>query len=411
MTPHSATLTPLRRRPTSPFGLLRDLPTPAAALANIGPNWFASIMGTGIVANAAVTLPFQVPALRAAATVVWLLASVALVGLCLAFAAHWIRHRAAAHGHAADPVMVQFYGAPPMALLTISTGTLLLGRGMLGNLAIDISWALWLAGTLTGLVSAVAVPYLMFTGFRLTGESVFGGWLMPVVPPMVSAASAALLVPFAPAGQLRLTLLLAGYALFGLSLLPSVIVTMLIWQRLAMHKLGPTRMVPTLWIVLGWLGQSVTAVNALGAVAHLALPVPYATGFEVFGLVYGLPVFGFAMLWVALAAAVTVRAAREHLPFSLTWWSFTFPIGTVVTGTSALAVHTGARVLAVVAGLGYLALVGAWGTVAVRTAAGSLLGTLFLPAAPTTPATPAVPSGRPTPVATATAQRAPVAGS
>jgi hypothetical protein len=57
----------------------------------------------------------------------------------------------------------------------------------------------------------------------------------------------------------------------------------------------------------------------------------------------------------------------------------------VVTGTSALAVHTGARVLAVVAGLGYLALIGAWGTVAVRTAAGSLRGTLFLPATPVSP--------------------------
>ncbi|MDT7621529.1 MAG: hypothetical protein QOF99_2430 [Pseudonocardiales bacterium] len=393
MTIGSAPFNPLYRRPISRFGLLRDLPTPAAALANIGPNWFASIMGTGIVANAAVTLPFQVPGLRVAATVVWMLASVALVGLCLAFGAHWMRHRAAALGHAADPVMAQFYGAPPMALLTIGSGSLLLGRGVLGNLAIDISWTLWLAGTLTGLVAAVAVPYLMFTRFRLTGESVFGGWLMPVVPPMVSAASGALLVPFAPAGQLRLTLLLAGYALFGLSLLPSVIVTMLIWQRLAMHNVGPTRLVPTLWIVLGWLGQSVTAVNALGAVAHLALPAPYATGFEVFGLVYGVPVFGFAMLWVALAAAVTIRAAREHLPFSLTWWSFTFPVGTVVTGTSALAVHTGARVLAVVAGLGYLALVGAWGTVAVRTAAGSLRGTLFLPATPAPAATPVPPAG------------------
>jgi tellurite resistance protein TehA-like permease len=100
------------------------------------------------------------------------------------------------------------------------------------------------------------------------------------------------------------------------------------------------------------------------------------------------------MLWVALAASVTIRAAREHLPFSLTWWSFTFPVGTVVTGTSALAVHTGARALAVVAGLGYLALVSAWGTVAVRTAAGSLRGTLFLPATPAPTATPAPPAGQ-----------------
>jgi C4-dicarboxylate transporter/malic acid transport protein len=364
------------------FRLLRDLPRPAAAFANLGPNWFASVMGTGIVANAAVTLPFQVPDLRAAATVVWLLASVLLVGLCAAWAVHWTRHRENARGHAADPVMAQFYGAPPMALLTVGAGTLLLGHGMLGGLAVEVSWVLWLAGTVAGLASAVTIPYLMFTRFELTGESAFGGWLMPIVPPMVSAATGALLVPYAEPGQARLTMLVACYALFGLSLLASMIVTTLIWQRLAMHRTGPARMVPTLWIVLGWLGQSITAANGLGGVAHLALPAPYAVAFEAFGLVYGLPVFGFALLWVAVAAAVTIRCARSGLPFSLTWWSFTFPVGTVATGTSALATHTGATVLVWAAGLVYLGLVAAWGIVATRTARGSLRGTLFLPSAP-----------------------------
>jgi hypothetical protein len=41
---------------------------------------------------------------------------------------------------------------------------------------------------------------------------------MPVVPPMVSAATGALLLPHTPAGQPRLTLLPACSAMFGLSL-------------------------------------------------------------------------------------------------------------------------------------------------------------------------------------------------
>jgi hypothetical protein len=55
-------------------------------------------------------------------------------------------------------------------------------------------------------------------------------------------ATAALLVPHLPAGQLRLTM-------------------------------------PTLWIVLGPLGQSITAANLLGEVAHLELPAPYSSAF------------------------------------------------------------------------------------------------------------------------------------
>jgi hypothetical protein len=55
-------------------------------------------------------------------------------------------------------------------------------------------------------------------------------------------------------------------------LLASVIGTTLIWYRLTEHKPGPATTVPTFWIVLGWLDQSITAVNLLGRVAYLALP-------------------------------------------------------------------------------------------------------------------------------------------
>jgi tellurite resistance protein TehA-like permease len=88
---------------------------------------------------------------------------------------------------------------------------------------------------------------------------------MPGVPPRVSAATGALLVPHAPAGQLRQTLLQGSYAMFGLSLLASVVVITLLWNRLAQHKVGPAAMAPILWIVLAPLGQSITAATNLGA--------------------------------------------------------------------------------------------------------------------------------------------------
>jgi len=365
------------------WGLLRELDRPGQVLANITPNWYASVMGTGIVAVAAASLPEQFPGLRTAATAVWALAALLLVALTAATALHWLRHRETARGHARDAVMAHFYGAVPMAMLTVGAGTLLLGRDVIGlGAAVDIDWVLWSAGTLLGLVCAAAVPYLMITRHEVRPDSAFGGWLMPVVPPMVSASTGALLIPHVAAGQARLTMLLCCYAMFGLSLLASVVIITLIWQRLAVHGTGPARMVPTLWIVLGPLGQSVTAANLLGGVAHQALPAPYAGAMQAFGVLYGVPVWGFALLWAGLAAAITLRTARGGLPFSLTWWSFTFPVGTVVTGTSGLALHTGSEMFRVAAAVLYGCLVLAWLLVAARTAHGSLRGRLFLPARP-----------------------------
>ena len=40
----------------------------------VGPNWFASVMGTGIIANAAASLPLFADRLSAFALVVWCLA-------------------------------------------------------------------------------------------------------------------------------------------------------------------------------------------------------------------------------------------------------------------------------------------------------------------------------------------------
>ncbi len=65
------------------------------------------------------------------------------------------------------------------------------------------------------------------------------------------------------------------------------------------------------------------------------------------------------------------------LRFSLTWWSFTFPVGTVVTGTAGLAVTAGADFFVVAAVAFYVGLLLAWLVVATRTARGVLDGRLL----------------------------------
>ena len=82
-----------------------------------------------------------------------------------------------------------------MAFMTVGTATLLVGSRWIGETAaVAIDWVLWSVGTVMGLATAVVVPFLLFTRLKVRQDGAFGGWLMPIVPPMVSAASGALLI-------------------------------------------------------------------------------------------------------------------------------------------------------------------------------------------------------------------------
>src|SRR4051812_11072717 len=130
------------------------------AFGFIGPNWFASVMGTGIVAVALAGLPFPVPYTGPVVAAIWALSAVLLVAVVLATAMHHVLHPQVARGHLDDPVMAHFYGAPAMALMTVGAGAMVAGYRLVGTgpaLALDV--VLWTVGTLLGLTTAVVVPY------------------------------------------------------------------------------------------------------------------------------------------------------------------------------------------------------------------------------------------------------------
>jgi C4-dicarboxylate transporter/malic acid transport protein len=364
--------------------VLPELDHPRDVVAHITPNWFASVMGTGIVANAAATLPLQVTGLHAFATVVWLLASTALVALTVAFAAHWTLYRGHARAHAAHPVMSQFYGAPPMAMLTVGAGAITLGPSLMGtSAAVGIDAVLWTAGTLTGLATSVWIPFRMITAHDHRTATALPAWLMPIVPPMVSASTGALLLDHVPAGQPRLALIASCYAMFGLSLVLGMITMTTIWSRLVHGGMPAVQAAPTVWITLGMIGQSITATNLLGTHAttvFVGKQAVVATGLHVFGIAYGFAMGGFGILMFALAALLTLHAARRGLSFSLTWWSFTFPVGTCVTGATALGTAAGISTVHAMAVVLYVVLLMAWTTVAAHTVRGTVTGRVFLPA-------------------------------
>ncbi|MFF3872105.1 TDT family transporter [Streptomyces sp. NPDC001978] len=375
--------------------VVQSLPFPRVSrVRHLGPNWYASVMGTAIVGSAGAALPAGSRVPVPVCAVVWALSAGCLLMLMGSRVRHWVRHRDQAVAHLLDPGMAPFYGCLAMALLAVGGGALTVGRVLIGTgAAVAVDSVLFVAGTAVGLASAVAVPYLMAVRHRVEPGQATPVWLLPLVAPMVSAALGPLLVPHLPAGQPRETLLLACFALFGVSLLATLLMLPLVFARLITRGPLPLALMPTLFLVLGPLGQSTTAVGNFADVAPGVVPAPYDQGFGLLAVLYGVPVMGFALLWLGLASAHVVRALREGMRFSMTWWAFTFPVGTCVTGAAALARHTGLAVYGWLAIGLYALLVAAWGAAAVGTVRGLVSGEL--PAEPRpVPAAPRSGTGR-----------------
>ncbi|MFD5541537.1 TDT family transporter [Streptomyces sp. NPDC127079] len=364
------------------------------AVRHLGPHWYASVMGTAALAVGGGTL--TTGGSRALFVGIWALSLLQLVVLLAARALHWTRHGDQARAHLRDPAAAPFYGCLSMALLAVGGGALALGRDWIGEpAAVVLDCALFVAGTAVGLAAAVTVPYLMAVRHRVEPGQASPVWLLPLVAPMVSAALGPRLVPYLPPGQPRATLLYGCFALFGLSLLATLLMLTLVFARLVTGGPLPLALTPALFLVLGPLGQSTTAVGAFADLAPGVVPAATATGFGVLAVVYGVPVMGFALLWLALAVTHLVRARRHGMRFAMTWWALTFPVGTCVTGAAALGRHTGLAVYDWLAAGLYGLLVTGWLVAACGTVRGLLSGELLAGPRPA-PVAPSPVTGRTT---------------
>ncbi|VXC13199.1 C4-dicarboxylate ABC transporter [Nocardioides sp. AX2bis] len=342
-----------------------------AAPRLLGPNWFTPVMGTGILATAASTLPLRPSWLAPVASGLWVLAAVVLLAVVVVTTAQHLQWRGVLRHFLDDPVLVHSYGAVPMALLTVGGGAVAVGTPLVGTtVALTLGASLMAVGTVLGAVTAIGVPRLVRARGGYDVEDADATWLLPVVPPLVSAAVVPLLSPYLPAGWPRLLLLGVCTVLLLVGVLAAS--AMLVPVALRLRRLGraPAEDLPPAWVLIGLLGQAVTAVHTIGDGAVTEL----GDGWAWLGPAFGLPVIGVALLVLVALASWTLRARLrpEGLPFAMTWWSFVFPTGTVVTGLSALSTATGLLLAAELASGLYAALVAVWLLVAALTVRGLL---------------------------------------
>lgn len=347
---------------------------------NFAPGWFASVMGTAVIAIAIFAFRQVIPFANFFMLLFLALAVAMFIVIAVPWTLRWFVAFDAVRHDLAHPVSAAFFPTMPISLLVIGialekAGPLFMPKTML----LPLLQGLWFVGAAGIALFALVIVNSFFFKADLKWEAANLGWLIPPV--------SALLVPVLGS---TLAIEYAGTDIGAVNLLGSLIFlgfgTMLfmfmmsaVFARYLFHDMLPAHLAPTIWIGL--------APSSILAIGMLRIPKPAALFFntpdalptlEVIGKMLGISLWGFALFWLALVVVVTVTHHRKTaLPFALSWWAFVFPLGAFVVATGALYAVTPAAFVLWVGLAAFVGLIALWLIVVARTVRGIATGAIF----------------------------------
>jgi len=278
--------------------------------------------------------------------------------------------------------MCMFFGAIPMGLATIINGFLVFGITRWGFLAIEIAHVLWWGDAVMAFACAWLVPYLMFTRQDHSLQSMTAVWLLPIVAAEVTAASGGLLLSHLLLSVEASRVLFLSYVLWGTSALPAFGILVILFLRMALHKLPKRDMAVSSWLSIGPIGTGALGLLLLGEQAPRLLAGTtlrlVGEALQGVGVLGATILWGFGLWWLVLAILITLRYVRDGLPFNMGWWAFTFPIGVYSVATLTLGRMSGVRFFEQLGVLFVLTLAVFWLVVTGRTLHGAYHGHLFV---------------------------------
>lgn len=325
-------------------------------LKNFTLSWFSVCMGTGIVSEVLFLMPYRGPGQKTAG-VVFFIANMALfTAFTLITLARYAMFPQIPRLLIQHPSESLYVGTVPMAWATIVNMAVYTGAHY-GTGVVTVAYVGWWADVVMSLATCFLVTYAMISRHVHTSiEETSSLWLLPIVSAPVASTSAAILIPRLSDGH-AFTTLLVGYALWGFGVFLASMILMLYLQRLIFHHLPPKQLIVSIWLPIGYLGQGVNAIVQLGLqardlfprvaaeraaegrTASLADSLVSAAGGQILhaaGSLAALLLWGFTMWWLLIAIFAVLDHLRTGFPFSMGWWSFTFPLGSLALGTLAL---------------------------------------------------------------------------
>jgi len=288
-------------------------------LKNFNPAVFASVMGTGAVGLAAYRYAsYWAPLKDLGIALTYFNAALYLV-LLVPWLLRWLIHREAALADLRHPSKGHFYGTSGAATVVLAAQFLV----TLHNLT--VAWYLWLWGLVLTLIFAFWMSYEVFIAGEVDLRHLSPAWYIPPVALVILPFGAVFMKT--TSGYVSQFLVMVNYLGWGAGFFLYLVLYAIVTLRFIRHELMPPQMAPLIWMNLGPIGASITALFAL--IKNSTIPIPE----EPF-IVFAFFIWGLGFWWLVMATALTLHYVRRmSLPYSGSWWAFIFPLGAFTNAT------------------------------------------------------------------------------
>jgi len=303
--------------------MLEHITCKCEIVKKFAPSWFASVMGTGILAMTSLFYSQYLLILKFISIFLFYLNVALFFILLIPWTLRWILFRKEALADLEHPIISNFYATIAIGMLVLAANFIVIGKNIV------LGEAFWFIGTFLTIFFGTLTPFIMCKGTHVKLDHINPAWFIPPVGLIVIPIPGGLLIPHF-SGILKEFVIFLNYFGWGSGFFLYLALFAICLYRSILHRPLANILAPTIWINLGPIGAGTVALVNLVKNSVFVYEKP----FFVFGMLF----WGFGIWWVLMAVVMTLYYIKEyHLPYALSWWAFTFPLGAYVAATHSIA--------------------------------------------------------------------------
>jgi len=333
-------------------------------IQNFLPSWFASIMGTGILAIVTFFYSKYIPFFKSLSFLFFYFNLVLFFILLVPWLLRWILFKQEAIMDFKHPILSNFYPTISMGMLLIAAGFIIIIKN------IFLAEIFWSIGTIVTFIFGIIIPYNSFLSENIKLEHINPGWFIPpvglILIPIAGAKIAAI-----HSGIYGEFLDIINFISWGSGFFLYLALLAIIIYRFILHTPMPSELIPTIWINLGPIGAGTVA---LLNIAMYFCGLDCKNGINFFGFLF----WGFGVWWLIIAILITFHYLKKlDLKFQISWWSFIFPLGAFVAATHLISKNLNIEALDYIGLVLYFLLLFLWSITLIQTVNHTIKGTVF----------------------------------